>query len=166
MFGPLTNLWEGGGQGEKVLQLIKPLWNGFRRKWHHNILVRVLNDMALKRLCMHTCMEGAALDDVVEESKSNISVNGLYTAYVDVAEVKRNFRQRRCMSAVFLTVYRPLALIFDLSGDAGFVICRCDGIAFHPLSIGTVISQKLGLTYFVLTVSEAHLPVLLENNKL
>jgi hypothetical protein len=48
VFGPLPNLWEGGGQGEKVLQLVKPLWNGFRSRWHVNLLDRVLNDMALK----------------------------------------------------------------------------------------------------------------------
>ncbi len=29
-FGPIRNLWEGGGQGEKVIGLLKPLWNGYR----------------------------------------------------------------------------------------------------------------------------------------
>ena len=48
VFSPLPNLWEGGGQGEKVLQLVKPLWNGFWSKWNVNLLDRVLNDMALK----------------------------------------------------------------------------------------------------------------------
>jgi hypothetical protein len=28
-FGTIHNYWEGGGMGEKIIQLIKPLWNGF-----------------------------------------------------------------------------------------------------------------------------------------
>jgi hypothetical protein len=26
-FGPVRNLWEGGGQGEKIIGLLKPLWS-------------------------------------------------------------------------------------------------------------------------------------------
>ena len=31
-FGPIRNLWEGGGQGEKIIGLLKPSWFGFRKK--------------------------------------------------------------------------------------------------------------------------------------
>jgi len=30
-FGPIRNYWEGGGMGEKIIQLIKPLWNAIRK---------------------------------------------------------------------------------------------------------------------------------------
>jgi hypothetical protein len=151
VFGPLPNLWEGGGQGEKVLQLVKPLWNGFRSRWHVNLLDRVLNDMALKRLFRSTMQELSTSDEELEDSCSNTVANGMYVAYRDVAEVKRKFRQRRCMSVVFLS-----------TGDAGFMIYQRAAVGFHPLLIGDVVSNKLGITYFELTVSEAHLPVLLE----
>jgi hypothetical protein len=36
-FGPICNLWEGGGQGEKIIGLIKPLWFGYMMHWHKNI---------------------------------------------------------------------------------------------------------------------------------
>jgi hypothetical protein len=55
-----------------------------------------------------------------------------------------------------------MSVIFVSTGNAGFMIYQCKGKAFHPLLIGKVVSKKLGITYFELTVSEAHLPVLLE----
>jgi hypothetical protein len=30
-FGPIRNYWEGGAMGEKLIQVVKPLWNGFRK---------------------------------------------------------------------------------------------------------------------------------------
>jgi hypothetical protein len=30
-FGPMRNLWEGGGQGENIIGTLKPLWYGFRK---------------------------------------------------------------------------------------------------------------------------------------
>jgi hypothetical protein len=149
VFGPLPNLWEGGGQGKKVLQVVKPLWNGFRSKWNVNLLDRVLNDTSLKRCFISTTQDSTTSEDEVEDSLSTTEANGLYLAYRDVAAVKWKFRQRQCMSIIFLS-----------TGDAGFIIYQCESKAFHPLSIGEVVSKKLGITYFDLTLSEVHLPVL------
>ena len=41
-FGPIHNYWEGGGMGEKLIQLIKPLWNGFQKNWQVNIMDKML----------------------------------------------------------------------------------------------------------------------------
>jgi hypothetical protein len=46
----LQNFWEGGGQGEKVLQLIKPRWNGYRKKWPLHMMNHMLQSISLKRL--------------------------------------------------------------------------------------------------------------------
>jgi hypothetical protein len=50
MYGPLRNLWEGGGQGEKVLTIVKPTWCGFRKSWRLNMLDRMLRRMAIDRM--------------------------------------------------------------------------------------------------------------------
>jgi hypothetical protein len=49
-YGPIRNLWEGGGQGEKILQLIKPRWHGYRKNWAKNMLDNVLKQMAMSRV--------------------------------------------------------------------------------------------------------------------
>lgn len=49
-FGPLRNLWEGGGMGEKVLRLVKPNWYGFRKNWQINKLDQVLRKMSMMKM--------------------------------------------------------------------------------------------------------------------
>jgi len=41
---------EGGGQGEKIISLLKPVWYGFRKNWHKNLLQNVLQQVAIKRV--------------------------------------------------------------------------------------------------------------------
>ena len=40
-FGPLPNLWEGGGQGEKMLLKLKPLYHGYRSGWQKHLHLEV-----------------------------------------------------------------------------------------------------------------------------
>jgi len=49
-YGPVRNLWEGGGQGEKIIRLFKPVWYGFRKNWHYNLLNNVLQQMSIQRV--------------------------------------------------------------------------------------------------------------------
>jgi len=49
-FGPIRNLWEGGGMGEKVLRLVKPNWYGFRKNWQVNKLDQVLRKMSMIKM--------------------------------------------------------------------------------------------------------------------
>jgi len=46
-FGPIRNYWEGGVMGEKLIQVVKPLWNGFRKKWQKSIMDKVMKQMAI-----------------------------------------------------------------------------------------------------------------------
>ena len=41
-FGPLRNLWEGGGQREKIVSLIQPSWVGYRKNWQANSMDSLL----------------------------------------------------------------------------------------------------------------------------
>jgi hypothetical protein len=49
-FGPVQTLWEGGGQGEKIIGFLKPLWFGFRKKWHADLSNNLLKCMAIDRV--------------------------------------------------------------------------------------------------------------------
>lgn len=40
-FGPLRNLWEGGGQGGKIVGLLRPLCCGYRYNWYINLLENI-----------------------------------------------------------------------------------------------------------------------------
>jgi hypothetical protein len=51
-YGSLRNLWEGGGQGERVLSIVKPTWGGYRKNWMATMLDRMLRQMAIKRIAM------------------------------------------------------------------------------------------------------------------
>jgi hypothetical protein len=62
-FGPLRNLWEGGGQGEKILQVIKPSWVGYRKNWHKNIMDAILRDMAMSRIDEKYCEREQELEE-------------------------------------------------------------------------------------------------------
>ena len=42
----------GGGQGEKVLGVIKPHWFGYRKNWQVNLMDKVLRNMAMERIEM------------------------------------------------------------------------------------------------------------------
>jgi len=46
-FGPIRNYWEGGGMGEKIIQQMKPLWNGFLKHWQIILLDKLLKKMAI-----------------------------------------------------------------------------------------------------------------------
>jgi hypothetical protein len=49
-YGPIRNYWEGGGMGEKIIQLIKPNWRGHRKNWQVNVLSKMLTNMAITRV--------------------------------------------------------------------------------------------------------------------
>jgi len=49
-FGPVRNLWEGGGMGEKIITKLKPMWLGFRKNWHYNMLQKLLQQLSLDRV--------------------------------------------------------------------------------------------------------------------
>ena len=142
-YGPLLNLWEGGGQGEKILQQVKPLWLGFRKNWQQSILTRMLNERALK-LMMKSEIQN---EDKASKPDDTLRVESMYHTYADVADVKRQMRRRVAMSAVFLS-----------TGELVFLIRSRSGMAFHHCVIEEAVANRLGLLYFNVTAAEANLP--------
>ena len=98
-YGPLLNLWEGGGQGEKILQQVKPLWLGLQKNWQQSILTRMLNERALKLM-----MSSEIQNENNTSTTDNTSrMESMYHIYTDVADAKCQMRRRMAMSVVFLS---------------------------------------------------------------
>jgi hypothetical protein len=142
-FGPLTNLWEGGGQGEKFLQLVKPLWQGYRSGWNVQLLERLLCEKSLNFIRQNTADEPSTteLDDL--KAITHNTANEKHYVYKDIAQVKKEFTQRKCMSVVFLS-----------TGLIGCVTYNRAAIMIYPIIIDTVQCCKLGLTYFNVTLND------------
>jgi hypothetical protein len=110
-FGPLRNLWEGGGMGEKILRLVKPSWNGFRKRWQYNKMDKVLRKMAMIKLRSATLKteqtekfcddydDSDADDDMDENTKNDFFAGSyLFKRYTSEAEVKKNSnREFQCL---------------------------------------------------------------------
>ena len=119
-FGPLRNLWEGAGQGEKILSLVKPSWIGLRKNWQQNMLDRLLRQTAMGRLQATDNTTGEESmnwmtdhinDDIEEEDEEEDAStaapnifrgNHLLRRYKNMEHAKREFELRRPLSVVVL----------------------------------------------------------------
>ncbi len=75
-FGPLCNLWEGGGMGEKILRYVKKDWNGLT-KLHTKLAVMRMNyktNRAIASLYDNDSDE----ENFIEEDNSTLHNNGIF----------------------------------------------------------------------------------------
>jgi hypothetical protein len=90
-FGPIPNLWEGGYNGEKLCQELKPrLRGGLTANWHVNILKGVLKDDALQRFEL----------PIKEEGKQHYGRDCWYVKYSTMSPVMLAFNERKPISVV------------------------------------------------------------------
>ena len=139
-FGPVRNLWEGGGLGEKIIGLLKPHWYGFRKNWHYNLLQKVLQKMAIQRVQTQQSNNCNIKDDAGDSSDEDEVViiqrskSKLYHEYADLHAVQHSFANRLPMSIVCLTddsfgvVLKQNRLMKISCGD---YIKDCGGASYH-----------------------------------
>jgi hypothetical protein len=109
-FGPLQNLWEGGGQGEKALHLIKPSWNGYRKNWQLHIMNGMLQNMAIGRIkAMRSSEEQLNYhdndsDDEAEQDLDEASkqISGNCYLYSNLTELHNAFNNQCPISILLL----------------------------------------------------------------
>jgi hypothetical protein len=134
-FGPLPNLWEGGGQGEKILSKLKPLHCGYRVGWQKNLLINVLDDMAMERITSSISLSGNC-------NWNDTSTN--YSLYKSAAEVRIAFRRQRPMSVV------------QVKGDTDNFWALLSGAREMVLiAVGDVLAVDVGLPYFNLEIASS-----------
>jgi hypothetical protein len=111
-FGPIRNYWEGGGMGEKLIQLIKPLWNGFRKNWQVNIMDKMLRQMAIERVQKNHSENNSELHSLNYEETSTPSAKGkLYFVYNSLKHIQQEYNERRPLSIIQLDNGKFLAAV-------------------------------------------------------
>jgi len=99
-FGPVRNLWEGGGQGEKIVGLLRPLWNGYRLNWHKNIMDNILKQMSISHIkCNNNENEDGDSNKDAETSISTYS----YYRYGTIATIQSKYTSGKPLSVVLLS---------------------------------------------------------------
>ena len=150
-FGPLPNLWEGGGQGERVLSIIKPTMTGYKRNWQINVVEKILNKMALNRIT--SSLNDSLFDDEMLEDDVSITSNEVMHIQDD-KETLRIHVHYRCYSSLVEVISqtasgKPLSAI-HLSDKSFAIVHRASERQQHYLlSIATeMVTVHLGLHYF------------------
>jgi hypothetical protein len=170
-FGPLPNLWEGGGQGERVLSVLKPMMSGYKKNWQVNILQKVLNRMALNRVTASMSIiyekeiasnntQDYLDDDIsidsdddesiqeIQEQNFTLQLHVHYRCYSSFAELRKQIRLGKPISAL------------HLEGNSFAVTHRGDNRdqCYIKAVITSFITVKLGLHYFKVQflVSDGH----------
>jgi len=83
-FGPMRNLWEGGGQGEKIIGTLKPLWYAFRKNWHINLLNNTLKGWAIERVQQSGISTTSHQDCQSERKETQVSMVHKYQTMTQV----------------------------------------------------------------------------------
>jgi len=94
-YGPVSNLWEGGYNGEKYSQELKHrLKGGLRDNWHKRLLENVLEYDCMRRI------EMPILDEKDMESKNKKDC--WYKKYNSIVNLRQEYLKRRPLSIVVL----------------------------------------------------------------
>jgi hypothetical protein len=147
-FGPLRNLWEGGGQGEKIIGMVKPLWLGYRLNWHKNLLDKLMKRISIDRVqetnarlsirqTSSTLHKLESINMTLEESESDDEdfedeecigitqnkVNGkMAHKYKNIEQALYYFQNRKPVSVVHLLDGRFGCILYDNT----MAILSCD----------------------------------------
>ena len=145
-FGPLRNLWEGGGQGEKFLRLVKPQWHGYRKNWQVNMMDNLLRQIAMRRIeDKENKLNDSWFvpdDDENEEGMDNevLCAGQQSILYSSETDIRRIYGSRQPLSVVnftnsnkFVCMMRNRAYVEMICGDW---IESTGGAIYHHWSIG------------------------------
>lgn len=151
-FGPLPNLWEGGGQGERVLSIIKPTMTGYKKNWQINVMKNILNKMALNRITV-ALNDSLLGDEMLEDDDDSINSDEVINSPDDKETLKIHVHYRcyRSLAEVISQTSsgKPLSAI-HLSDKRFAIVHRASERQQHYLlSIATeMVTVQLGLHYF------------------
>jgi hypothetical protein len=82
--------------GEKIIQLIKPLWNGFRKNWQLNLMDNVLRKLAIDRIEKHS------INCLFDSNQQSIKDGKQCHRYKNKLEVYDTFNNCQVMSMIQL----------------------------------------------------------------
>ena len=137
-YGPVRNLWEGGGLGEKIIQQMKPTWFGFRKNWQVNMMDKLLKSMALGRIRKNDIQlmeENEEDEDYTDEELWVNNSQKLVHLYKSQEDVKIRFHQ-----------HEPLSIV--ITKDNVFACLLPFGIV-QELLCSRYHNKKVGANYYV-----------------
>jgi hypothetical protein len=137
-YGPVRNLWEGGGLGEKIIQQMKPTWFGFRKNWQVNMMDKLLKSMALGRIRKNDIQlmeENEEDEDYTDEELWVNNSQKLVHLYKSQEDVKIRFHQ-----------HEPLSIV--ITKDNVFACLLPFGI-IQELLCSRYHNKKVGANYYV-----------------
>jgi hypothetical protein len=131
LFGPIPNLWEGGYNGEKLCQELKPrLRGGLTANRHVNILKGVLKDDALQRIEL----------SIKEEGKQHYEKDCRYVKYSTMSQAMLAFNERK-----------PISVVMYQNGKWGVIINTID--TFLEIHLTKENNPCNGLFYWRVTLN-------------
>ena len=91
-YGPISNIWEGGYNGEQYSQELKHrLKGGLKDNWHKNVLEDVLNDDCMKRI---------ELPQPEPNTDLNVYKEKLFNKYPTCNALLKDYRSRAPISVI------------------------------------------------------------------
>jgi hypothetical protein len=151
-FGPLHNLWEGGGMGEKILRYVKKDWNGLRCNWQKNRMTKVHKKLAVIRMNYKTDRAIASLYDngtdeenFIEEDDSTLQNSAIFKG-------NRNLKRYKDRNEFIEALQKGLPLSILKHKETYYSITK-GGEIIH-LKHGAIHSTLCGLHYFEWEVSD------------
>ena len=178
-YGPLRNLWEGGGQGERVLSVVKPSWCGYRKNWMPNMLDRMLRQMAVERIKSKQRSGNLKIDDTSsgivdnehdfpddDENDTTDNIDDVllggteesaargrnYVSYHSIENVRRDHERRL-----------PLSVLRLKTGEFVCVIKKTTIVQILPATQGDITGEDehdFDSNYFCWTLSDGSLRIL------
>ena len=144
-YGPLPNLWEKVGQGEKVLSRVKPLHNSYRAGWQRHLLCNVLDSMALDRIWKGVEEEAQYFTSCLNDSIGFDDNKADYKRYKGVAAIHTAFRQGQPISVVVIV------------GKENVVWAILQNARVVPITIDASepVETIIGLSYYAMTIQHA-----------
>ena len=140
--------WETWGQGEKVIQLVKPKWIGYKKNWQINMMDKLLQQMAMVQVETKEQWNASWLldddDDNGEDGGGGCAVHHdaakkYFFTYGNIQQVQKEFKR-----------WGPMLILRLVNGTYGCVIC---GNKFVELRCGEFKGKLAGSCYHEWDVS-------------
>ena len=111
LFGPISNLWEGGNNGEGILWFVKPrITNISSPRWQVNTHVNLLKDMSIK---------STVHDQFCSNYEKDENMRNKYKQYHDGQQREKNMYVKYKTVGEFYSSYRnkqPISLVATNNG--------------------------------------------------
>ena len=129
-FGPVSQYWEGGGMGEKYIQVAKKNFTSFRLNWHCNLLTKIVRNQTI---------------DVISNS---LEASSNHAKSHDETKKQLRYHTYKCTSLAMKQFLCNLPIAFlQLEGKEGYFFKIANNVLLELMST-TYYGEICGHHYF------------------